>query len=455
MNDYSYILDRNFNPDTFALGGTELLSRKEKEQIAKDTQHLRNLAAQCVEKDEELPDKNIINHIYLKFEANYKKDNLTEFFSTRELRHLIYSMHRIKEVGMMRRLLSLLNSAWRDRFFNGLLYYILSNFESARQEMLAEVLVFVQAKLKQYEGKRDKYLMLKKNSRYLQANGPELLGLTLQKQDGNLSNYCSLENASQTIFGMTHARLDFEYYSSAIVAYFEKSTPINTQLIEQVIKQHDYDATPKRLIPALIINEKQKISDIERDNIRTLAIHLIGDPALPSKWTFANGTREEKQHLEQAREIINQWITRKIINLFFEKCIDKPERKDFWIEHSELIRDFKIYCTEKTYASLKQDNRIADLVDSKTCIVMEKSSPLDPALGMLIGNYNIIEFSRNYALKIYQREEMNDINFLSELNINTLHAIQSFDMNYNEGKLSHDSGWEKTLTKWFENHGIL
>lgn len=456
MKDNSYILNWSFKPDTFVLGAKDLLSKKEQKVIDSNTQQLRDITVLCGKREEEVPDKNMCNRIFRLFEANYKDEHVGDLFSLREIRHLIYAMHRAKEVEMMQKLLKLVDQRWRDRFFNGLLFYILSNFESAPEKVMVEVLSLMQKKLKQYEGKRDKFNTLKRNIVYFQINGPELLGLKMKKQDGEKSDYCSLKHASQTIFGMNRLRLDFEFFSRAIVTYFEKEKSINVGLIQEIMKLHNCDDTSKRLVPALVLNEAASRSEIYRDRVRLLAMRLIGDPASPSKWIFAKGTREEKQNLDKTREIINKWITRKIITIFFEKCVEDPKRKAFWIDHADLVEDFKLYCTEKTYAALKQDNRIVDIVDSKTDKVMEASSPLDPALGMLIGNYNIIEFASNRALQIYKSNEMKKINFLNELNINTLHnTIQSFCVNYEEGKLPHNSGWEKTLVKWFENHGIL
>jgi hypothetical protein len=452
-SEIGHILKFDFSPSSFVLGAKSILSKSEKDKIDTDIKHLKKIAKLCLNNDEPIPDQDLTNKVYNKFTVVYKTPQKADF-SSRELRMLIYAMYRIKTEQLMRAMVYLLDNNWRDRFFNGLLFYVLSNWDSVKKELMELVLGLMQKKLKEYNGKRDKYLLLKKNMRFLTLAGPDMLGISLRLQDKGQTKACSLRTVSSVYFGLSNDRLDFEYYSRMIASYFEKDSLSKLDIMKEILEKHNYDATPKRLIPSIIINNT-KVTEEEKENIRTLAISIIGDPSQVSRWSLSVGTTEEKENLEEARKILNEWIKRKFISLFFEKCVHEPGRKKFWLEHADLISNFNVYCTEKTKALLLQDSRLSDLVNRKVNVLRDNKEKDMSALGMKIGPYYMIEFSDTGSIHIYSDFNTNNITYFYELKKPHMQTIQSFFLDTIEGKLPHVSGWENTFEKWLEIHNVI
>ena len=226
--------------------------------------------------------------------------------------------------------------------------------------------------------------------------------------------------------------------------------------MEDVLNEHNYGPTAKRLIPAIILNKSKSATPSQMEAIKTLAITEIGDPSIASKWTLSVGTEEEKENLKEARRLLNEWIKRKFISIFFEKCVRDPRRKKYWIEHVDLISDFDIFCTRRTRSVLMQDDRISKLVSQKVSLLNDGSDNELSALGMTIGNYYFVEFSESGSGSIYiYRGKVKNPSYFYQLKRPHLPTIQSFMIDKDEGKLPHLSDWEKTLNQWFRNHGLL
>lgn len=451
----SHILGFRFSASDYTLAAKSLFTVSEKRAWEKCVQDLEHIADSCLANDEPVPDKLESEEVYTRFCRLYRTPSRADF-SSRELRLLTYSMYHIKTVPMMKAMVSLLDKHWRDRYFNGLLYYVLSNWDDTDDNVMEPVLELLQNRLKAYQGKRDKYLILKKNARFLTLEGPELLGLTLRQKDKGQKIACSLNNISSMVFGMSKDRLDMQFYSRVIVAYFEKDALSKLDMMEQILKEHNYAPTAKRLIPSIILNDSKNAREKEKEAIKTLAVSEIGDPSERSHWKLSTGTREEKDNLEKARQILEQWIKRKFISIFFEKCVQDPRRKKFWLDHADMISDFDIYSTPRTKSMLLQDSRISRLVERKVMVLNDKVDTDLSALGMSIGRYYFIEFSESGSGSIYiYREKIKDPSYFYQLKRPHLPTIQSFMIDKDEGKLPHLSDWEKTLTQWFRNHGML
>lgn len=451
----SHILGFQFSARDYTLAAKSLFNISEKKAWEKCILDLEHIADNCMVKDEPIPDILESAQVYARFSSFYKTPSRVDF-SSRELRMLTYSMYRVNTVPMMKALVSLLDQHWRDRFFNGLLYYIFSNWDDTVDEVKEPVLELMQNHLKAYQGKRDKYLILKNNARFLTLEGPELLGLTLRQKDKGQKIACSLNNISSMFFGMSKDRLDLQFYSRTIVAYFEKDALAKLDMMEQILKEHNYAPTAKRLIPAIILNDSKNAQEKEKEAIKTLAVSEIGDPSERSHWKLPTGTHEEQDNLEKARLILEQWIKRKFISIFFEKCVQDPRRKKFWLDHADMISDFDIYSTPRTKSILLQDSRISKLVERKVTVLKDKVDSDLSALGMSIGWYYFIEFSESGSGSIYiYKEKIKNPSYFYQLKRPHLPTIQSFMIDQIEGKLPHLSDWENTLTKWFRNHGVL
>lgn len=460
-NNVFEILQFYSDSRTFALGARLAISDAQKKIIHNAANRLWTIARECEGQEEKVPDTHVMEAAFRKFKSNFRNLD-ANVFSTREVRALIYGMCQFNDDDMYPAMSKLLERTWKDRYFNSLLFFLLSSWDSVASHNLQPVIDIFQNKLKSYQGKRDKYLLLKQNSRFLNLNGAELLGITLRKQDIGQKDSCSILIAPSVYFGLAGNRIDLEYYSRVIAAYFDRDAIHKLDLLKEVLKVHNYDATAKRIIPPMIIQSNGSVDAESQDCIRAIAIGMIGNPENASLWTMVNGSAEEKSNLSEAREILNEWLKKKFLTIFFEKCVHEPSRQKYWIDHIDMIDDLQIWTTPYTMSVLKSDNRISDMIDAKVKVLGYEKNVDMSVLIMSIANYYFIEFSDVGCLYMLRKgspygQIINSSRFLyfSEIKKMKVNLIQDFFLTNTEGKIDHRSGWETTLEKWMKYQRII
>lgn len=450
-----------FDSKTFTQGAKTAISKAQQNTINNATNRQRTIARHCADAEEKQPNQSTIDAAYRKFKNGYTRLK-TEDFSSREVRALIYCLHRFDNEAMVSAFTKILDKQWRNRFLNGLLFFLLSNWDSTEKDRLQAIIDLFQRKLSTYKGKRDKYLLLKQNARYFALNGAELLGMTLRKMDVGQSESCSIFSASSVFFGLSSNNIEFQYYSKVITSYFGRDAIEKLDMLKEVLDRHNYDATPKRIIPAMIIQNRDAVNEAKQEYIRSIAVGMIGNPELSARWSLRNGTPEEKSNIKEARLILNEWLKRKFISIFFEKCMHEPSRQKYWLEHIDMIGDLEIWTTPLTMSLLMQDKRIADMLDTKVKVLNNEKNIDKSALIMTVGNYFFIEFSDAGCLYIYKKNSLygssiasNRFLYFDEIKRMRVENIQSFYVEKQEGKIDHHTGWENTLKKWMKRHRVI
>lgn len=114
------------------------------------------------------------------------------------------------------------------------------------------------------------------------------------------------------------------------------------------------------LISSLIV-AGEKIESIQT-SLKRLALDQIGDPSNTSKWNQLKTYEKDQQNvIIKAREILNFWITRDFLTIFFEKCLNDVRRKRFWLQYANQIRNFNVYTYPELKRELQRDPRIKGL----------------------------------------------------------------------------------------------
>ena len=449
-----------FDHKSFTLGASSAISNAQQQIIDNATNRQRTIARHCAVAEDKQPNQSTIDAAYRKFKSGYTRLNV-EDYSSREVRALIYCIHKFDNDTMVSAFAKLLDKQWKNRFFNGLLYYLLSFWDTAENTRLQMIIDVFQRKLSIYDGKRDKYLLLKQNARFLALNGAELLGMTLRKMDVGQTESCYIFSAPSVFFGLSSNNLDFQYYSKVITSYFGRDAIEKLDLLREVLDRHNYDVTPKRIIPAMIIQNKDGVNEARQEYIRSIAVGMIGNPELQSKWTMRNGSPEEKSNLEEARQILNEWLKRKFISIFFEKCMHEPSRKKYWLDNIDIIENLEIWTTPFTKSLLMQDKRIADMLETKVNVLSNEKNIDRSALIMSVGGFFFIEFSDVGCLYIFRKNSpygktiaSNRFFYFDEIKRMKVETIQSFYVEKDEGKITHNTGWEATLDKWMKRHHV-
>ena len=248
-----------------------------------------------------------------------------------------------------------------------------------------------------------------------------------------------------------------------MVAYYDKKQNELSNLIndfENALDFHKNSNTSKRIVSKFIIQANKPEYAALQDKVKHLAFTFIGDPENKSVWAdFYNATEKEKLDLINARKILNEWITRQFINVFFNVCINDERRKRFWLKYAPQISSFKVYGPGFTKTLLKRDERIAEYLEARFTTVYSNRDV--SAFILYIGDYMIIEFSNEgfaccaYKMSSPNRPTLNSrLNSVEDLRNGSLPlAIQS-DANYyytsEEGRLFHNSNWEHKFNHWLK-----
>jgi hypothetical protein len=474
MNSTDEILEFSFSKNLFSEKGKNIISS----HIVNLCQSRISTLNAITEKIgssmiDEKPTKGI-REVYLKFiKISQLDDGFADKFDKRELRTLTYAL-TFKEnqensifgnSNYLNHCIILFNDNWRDSFISGLLDCYLSNWGCSNRESFNILSKFLTDKISNYQGSRSLFQSLKTNSKFFDKEKGDIdLGATLAISNRNISEatkYLSLPDHWIT----------YAYFSGVINGYFEKSKNRLDTIIDDIahtLEKHSSSTKSTRtnkLIVSKIICHTTKASEIVQNKVKDIAFKLVGDPGITSIWRpFENANQSEISTINEAREILNEWVTRQFINVFFEKCINDNRRKRFWLQYSNKITAFKVFGPRYIKQILKTDQRIAEYVDGRFHSV--DSNRDVSAFMFLIGDHKMIEFSDpGYAFYAYNASNTTapsfDAKYVSSVDnfrdgsmpmlvYRSGYHLHSFS---EEGRLSHNDGdmkWEDVFSNWLK-----
>lgn len=490
MSEINEILNFNFSPTALQQSAKNSIyaniTRLYDDRINKLLK-IKDLVGESEYKE---PPHSTIQQVFKKFKIIINKGGLIiENFDKRELKTLTYSLSHSErstpqifsnpiEIDIV---LKTLEIHWKDSYIIGLVDCYLKNWESNHPKSLEMLGKFIFNKLKKYEGSRTVLKSLKANMKFFdERNGDVTLGSELaikNKHINKATNYLSLPESW----------FSYSYFSKVILAYYVKRQNNIPQFIDELneaLYKHNNSKSNKRLISKLVVQANKKEFGALQDKVKSMAIKFVGDPSITSYWnSFENATEKEKEDLKLARIILNDWITRQFINVFFEKCINDPRRKEFWLNYTKHIIQFKVVGSRQTFKDLLNDTRIRniyiddDLQNNKKDIenlnkFMEDryaftNSKFDrnAALIFIMKNHLFIEFSDEGAFYAYKLSNKNapsinqqSFESITELKTPTMRMLvyrtgnEVNEIN-DEGRLAHNDGelkWEDVVAFWIK-----
>ena len=99
-NSVNDILGFYFDPKTFTRGAKSAISSAQKNIIDNATSRQRTIARHCVAAEEKQPNQSTLDAAYRKFKNHYTRLNVEEY-SSREVRALIYCLHKFENDAMI------------------------------------------------------------------------------------------------------------------------------------------------------------------------------------------------------------------------------------------------------------------------------------------------------------------------------------------------------------------
>ncbi|MCI0501817.1 MAG: EH signature domain-containing protein, partial [Epsilonproteobacteria bacterium] len=262
-------------------------------------------------------------------------------------------------------------------------------------------------KIQEYSGKRKMILNIRENSNFfLDRKGAVKLSLNLLSHSEDLPDIC------------THLKLPkhmkhYEYFSEVAAAFvhFALRKPSFEDLISHIIDflhEHRDLKTAKKCLSKIILKLAQSFNLELQEDVKKVSLELIGDPINDALWApWQNATREDIKELRNAQQILNEWINRQFINIFFQKISMNDDRRNFWLRYIKHISRFKIYSHKWVYNTLAYDIRIKDSLKERFGFIQGVDRN-QSALILFIKDYLFIEFSQTgNALYIYKPGTIN------------------------------------------------
>jgi hypothetical protein len=394
-----------------------------------------------------------------------------EQYTSRELRDLSFVIGQnnigLKEINILsssiltQKYLTILESGWNDRFLFGLFHGLIKNWNHPNKLNLEKLWNFINEKFENYSDEKPSLLSIKKNLKYYNINnGGIILGNELFVKKINLDKIFDFINIPESWF-------TYEYFSEVLVTYFEKSRENISEIINEVseiLTKHNNSITTKKILSRIITYIDKNSNKTNQDLIITLTFKHIGDPAKINLWNSPIEFNDnDKIILKKARVIMNEWLTKQFISVFFEKCINKIDRKKYWLRYVKHISQFLVVGPGNILYTLQRDERIKDVVLNRFSKVRVDKD--NAALMFIIKDRLFVEFSDDGAFYVYKLSNPNcpsidEPSFYSTRNLKQIHMEQlvyrtgSYISKTNsEGKMPHSNAtvsWQEVVDKWFK-----
>ena len=372
--------------------------------------------------------------------------SILDYAPSTEHKSILESSEKLKAV------LALLDDNWRDSYLPGLIRTFLKSWKSVPIQSLQRLEKLINLKVSKYEGNRKVINIFNENKKYFNTKDGDIkLGKYLAGQKKSILSVTKMLSIPDEWF-------KYFYFSSVIITYFENLKKDSfVEFIEkdldEILKRHYFSLTKQVLVSRIIIrtNNDPEFEDLQ-NLIRKTAFKHVGDPEDNIKWIpQAGATEQDKEDIETARKILNDWISQQFIQVFFEKCINEPRRKKFWKEVAEKnSMSFRIIGSRYTRMMLRNIEKISPFVDSRFNIT-EKDSD-ESAIVMYINDYMLIEFSdENKAFYAYKKDspykpKITKLDSIRDLiNGSMPFILKAGYIENDEGRLVHKDGkvdWE-------------
>ena len=463
------ILQFHFSPTAFEQSAQKLISNALSSVNHYRIDKLQKITDEVGASSFKVSGEHLIPQVFRKFKMYLR--NADTNFERKELRTLTYALSYSEKneesifsnSDEIKNALQILNLEWRDSFFVGLIDCFMKNWETPRKQSLYYLEKFISDKLESYSGSRNTLISFKKNKRFFDTkNGDLILGDTLARLNKPIQEATKMLSVPDSWFV-------YPYFSKVIVAYYDRkkdNIAIELNSLNEVLALHNNSTTNKRIISKLIVQVNQLRFTELQDQIKSIAFKQIGDPGNVAMWSaFENASETERAELLTARNILDEWIAKQFIDVFFRVCINDERRKKFWLKIASLNRlTFKVYGTAYTKSVLKRDPRIAEYVDARYENVSSKRDV--SAFILYVGNYMLVEFSdEGYAFYAYITNGINmpnlnhDLKSVDELRNTSLPRLiyrsgHNITDTNKEGPLSHRDGdvyWEQVFEYWLKN----
>lgn len=395
--------------------------------------------------------------LYKEVQAAHNKTINMSDWTMRELRIISYYMMKLQDDEVaFDYALSLLDKGWRNMFFNGLVFYLMNSWCLIKPELRKKTSLLVIKKLQEYKDNNRRCLLLKNHANLFEDAGPQRLAYLLTSQNKDIKE-------APLVLGSKASAISQSYFSDVIVKYCERH-PIDEDDLEELFEVHDVKRTKQLLFAHLVMKAEESGDAVRQTQLSKFINRTLGDVTLTTTWApFLGATTEEAQRLKRAMQQVNLWFTRRIIETFFEVCVQDKERKKFWLDYVNDVRGFKIVGSTTTKRLLQNDSRVNTMFH-RHFIETNSTYSQTAALVLCIKDYVLIEFSDTGSVYAYKQNNtkvqflrkgtryMTSTNDLKDTSLDNLVDNDAwYGTSYNdEGRMRHSGYWKDRLKMWLQ-----
>lgn len=452
----------NINQDVlkdFHLQANRVDDRQTERVIHQNLRKLKEIEGRMFASEEIKVSKQSIEEVLYKVQeaAHSGKTNMDDW-TMRELRIVSYYMMKLQnDDDVYVYALSLLEKGWRNMFFNGIVFYVLNSWNLIKPELRKLTCQLLIEELQHYSDNNRKYLMLKNHANFFEEAGPARMAALLKSKRQDVREAPQILGNKQSSFVQS-------YYSDVIVKYYEKAD-VDIDTLEEVFELHTDNRTKKLVFANLVVQADNSGDAVRQTQISKFINRILGDVTLAATWApFPGATTEEAQKLKRAMQLVNLWFARRIIETFFEVCVQDRDRKIFWLNYVQYVSGFKIVGSTMTKRALQNDPR-TNTMFLRHFIETNSNYSQTSALVLCIKNKVMVEFSDTGALYVYNQGH-NQVKFLrngvrfmnstNDLKIPSMQLlVETYDWGghyYNEeGRMTHQGYWQTRLTSWMRD----
>jgi len=398
-----------------------------------------------------------IEEIIQKVIDNARKNNTdSDLFSIRELRIVSYYLIKLQgNEGAYEYALGLLDRNWRDMFLNGLSFYCLDTWNLIDPPLRVKTCELLRSKLQQYHDGNKKYMAMKNHANLFEEAGPKRLAALLSQKKQDVKDAPSYINNKPST-------LNQSYYSDVIVNYCNSEMVMDLDYIQAIFETHNLDRTKKLVLADLVARMNDYGDEMQRAMLCKFANRTLGDITLSSTWApFSGATEKDAQKLKKAKQLVNLWFNQKVIETFFEVCVQDRDRKVFWLRYVDRLSGFRIVGSTATKRLLQSDPRVSGIF-LPYFIETESYTAQTSALVLFIKNKMLVEFSDTGALYVYDQDHnmvnlvtknRNRVKSTADLKIPSMDSLvftNDWGTTYyhQEGRMTHQGYWQDRLSGW-------
>lgn len=387
-------------------------------------------------------------------------DTSSDNWTVRELRIVSYYLTKLRDDSInYMYALDLLDKNWKNMFFNGLVFYLLNSWHNIESDYRTLTSQLLMRKLGEYTDSNRQYNLWKNHLNLFDHNGPVRMAAMLSAKKMSIQK-------APTLLGFKETSIKQSYYSDVIIKHVINNDITDRDTIEEIFELHSLDRTKKLIFAYLVKKEDLNGDGLRRTQLCRFANIQLGDVTLATSWApFVGATETDVQKLRKAMQLVNMWFTQRIIESFFEICVQDKERKLFWLKYVDNISTFRIIGSTATKRLLQSNSKIGSMF-LRHYIETNSYSSQTSALVLFIKNKMIVEFSDTGALYIYDHTHpmvktvtnarygiasTNDLKIPSMDGIVEKNYWGDYSIYNEEGKLHHRGNWQIRLTAWMNN----